>query len=222
MYRMHNDAFRGIGALGPNVHCLYTTHGEKIVSAVARDAERYGRGGPAGTQVCYRSTQKPPPLLSRPTSGQTTCLKSIYDIYGHQVCYTPIPISKPQASTSKMNPDDYYAAVVVQPPSENTPSAVVTVSTPETTPSSVTVSPPVVQQPPVVYQPPVYRPPVVQASTPTPAPTSTPSYTPTYASTPETVPEEEKKLNTTAIAVGGILAVVVVGGIAYAATRKKK
>lgn len=85
-----------MGAVGPSgypstVKCLYYVDGSPVISLYARDAARYGEGGPGGlSKVCYRSNGPEVPQKYVGYSTGAKCL-SIYDLYGSQVCFTMAP-----------------------------------------------------------------------------------------------------------------------------------
>ena len=81
------------------VRCLYHEDGSPVYSLYARDARRYGRGGPGGkgTPVCYRTKSGTPAVTIPPkvTKGFRGCT-SIYDLYGSRVCFVSIPVARPK------------------------------------------------------------------------------------------------------------------------------
>ena len=227
-------SYRVMGAVGSggyaSMHtiCLTDQNGARVKSLYARDPLRYGNIYSL-YDVCYRQNvpglkapPKPPPVAVNYGSRKLQCT-SIYDLYGDRVCFIPasyIP-KAPTRSAPQPTPQDepvFDLDLVADSP---TPVITTQVNIPEVPTPVIAPSP----------QLPAPAPTFPQSSAPAPAPTSTPSYVGPPEDPMQVFDEEEVVYNAAPVEesgmdkkllIGGILAAVVVaGGVAYVATRKR-
>lgn len=200
----------GFGAVGPSgyptrVVCLYDQHDNPVLNQSKRDSVRYGNIG-YPYRVCYKTQDpsNPPPVEISSTAPR--CL-SIYDIYGDRVCFSPRVPTAPAVSEALTAE---AAPLVSMPEAPQAPPVAV-----ETT--LVADSPaPVIAPMPAVPSLAPERPAVPSAPTvlEDPAPVfEADSYV------PPAEPDKSKNL----LLIGGILAVVAIGGgVAVAMSKGKR
>ena len=189
-------SFYGSNMAG-TIRCLYDTNGSYIRSLYARDPQTYGRGGPRGTPVCYRSkTTAFPPRLPVPKSSRYSCL-SIYDIYNRRVCYYPtVPAVAPPVAPTDPTP-------ILSTTAPTDPQEIPQVSTTD-------------DYPEVPYA----DPPIDGGGVPEDTTPIFPQEEPVVDIMPPPAPETGIDKKT--LLIGGIIAAVAVGGIAIAVASRKK
>lgn len=226
--------YRAFGAAAPSTvfaHYLKDTEGADVLSLYTKRPIYYlSKVAP---------TQTVPPKLSLPIRSVYQCLQGIYDLYGKTVCFTPVAKVASVYTPVRTTYSVYTApSPVVAPIVETTPTTVLT--TPSTmitaeveTPAPIVTTALPVVAPSVTATPAPFMPQAIVV-TAAPATQEAPSATapstfdevaelldePSPGAAPAAVPVAATRVTKIQV-IGGILALVVVGGVVAYSMRKK-